>query len=132
VHLLSYRHPQIVLTWVAFSTFWLSPECGERLGLAVTIPLAVAVYDLLVFSSLPTSNRINFVSAMGLLGFLFSVAVLLENALVIQLYYYRCVLRGGGGGCQVMKRGETQLVHLQLAIHHDIRRSAYAATCSVL
>jgi hypothetical protein len=89
VHLLSYRHPQIVLTWVAFSTFWLSPECGERLGLAVTIPLAVAVYDLLVFSSLPTSNRINFVSAMGLLGFLFSVAVLLENALVIQLYYYR-------------------------------------------
>jgi hypothetical protein len=78
-----------VLTWVAFSTFWLSPECGERLGLAVTIPLAVAVYDLLVFSSLPTSNRINFVSAMGLLGFLFCVAVLLENALVIQLYYYR-------------------------------------------
>ncbi|KAI8471947.1 MAG: neurotransmitter-gated ion-channel ligand-binding domain-containing protein [Monoraphidium minutum] len=81
--------PQIVLTMVAFSTFWLSPECGERLGLAITVPLAVAVYDLLVFNSLPTSNRISFVSAMGLLAFLFSIAVLVANAIVIQLWYYR-------------------------------------------
>jgi hypothetical protein len=73
--------PQIILTMVGFSTFWLSPECGERLGLAITVPLAVAVYDLLVFSSLPTSNKINFVSAMGLMAFLFSIAVLVENAI---------------------------------------------------
>jgi hypothetical protein len=58
--------PQIVLTMVAFSTFWLSPECGERLGLAITVPLAVAVYDLLVFNSLPTSNK----SEEGLWGVL--------------------------------------------------------------
>jgi hypothetical protein len=82
---------QVILVMIAFSTFWISPECGERLGLAVTIPLAVAVYDLLVFGTLPSSNRINFVSAMGLLGFMFSMFVLLENALVIQLYYYRWV-----------------------------------------
>ncbi|KAI8471945.1 MAG: neurotransmitter-gated ion-channel ligand-binding domain-containing protein [Monoraphidium minutum] len=81
--------PQIVLTMVAFSTFWLSPECGERLGLAITVPLAVAVYDLLVFNSLPTSNKISFVSAMGLLAFLFSIAVLVVNAIVIQLWFYR-------------------------------------------
>jgi nicotinic acetylcholine receptor alpha-9/nicotinic acetylcholine receptor len=73
--------PQIILTMVAFSSFWLSPECGERLGLSITVPLAVAVYDLLVFSSLPTSNKINFVSAMGLIAFLFSIAVLVENAI---------------------------------------------------
>ncbi len=36
--------PQVILTMVAFSTLWLSPECGERLGLAITVPLAVAVY----------------------------------------------------------------------------------------
>lgn len=47
---------QVVLTMVAFSTFWLSPECGERLGLAVTIPLAVAVYDLLIWNSLPIAK----------------------------------------------------------------------------
>ncbi len=41
--------PQVVLALVGFMTFWLSPECGERLGVAVTIPLALAVYDLLVY-----------------------------------------------------------------------------------
>ena len=87
--------PQIILTMVAFSTFWLSPECGERLGLAITVPLAVAVYDLLVYNSLPTSNRISFVSAMGLLAFLFSVVVLVANAIVIQLWFYRRAAQAG-------------------------------------
>ena len=32
---------------------------GERLGLAITIPLAVAVYDLIVYSSLTKSNQIS-------------------------------------------------------------------------
>lgn len=80
--------PQIILTAVAFSTFWLSPACGERLGLAVTVPLAVAVYDLLTFSQLPVSNKVTLVSAMGMTAFLFSMAVLLENAFVIQLWHY--------------------------------------------
>ena len=63
--------PQIILTAVGFSTFWLSPSCGERLGLAVTVPLAVAVYDLLTFSQLPVSNHVTLVSALGMTAFLF-------------------------------------------------------------
>lgn len=41
---------------VAFSSFWLSPACGERLGLSITVPLAVAVYDLLIWDSLPIAK----------------------------------------------------------------------------
>lgn len=51
----------------------LSPDCGERLGLAVTVPLAVAVYDLLTYSQLPVSNSVTLVSAMGMIAFLFSM-----------------------------------------------------------
>jgi hypothetical protein len=55
------------------SAVQLSPACGERLGLAVTVPLAVAVYDLLTFSTLPVSNKVTLVSAMGMTAFLFSM-----------------------------------------------------------
>ncbi|KAF8055997.1 CHRNA7 [Scenedesmus sp. PABB004] len=88
IYLMKVIVPQIILTAIAFSTFWLSPACGERLGLAVTVPLAVAVYDLLTFSQLPVSNRVTLVSAMGLMAFLFSMAVLVENALVLQLWHH--------------------------------------------
>ena len=47
------------------------PPC--RLSLAITVPLAVAVYDLIVFGQLPVSNKLSFVSALGLIGFLFSM-----------------------------------------------------------
>lgn len=43
------------------------------MGLAVTVPLAVAVYDLLTFSTLPVSNKVTLVSAMGMTAFLFSM-----------------------------------------------------------
>lgn len=43
------------------------------MGLAVTVPLAVAVYDLLTFSTLPVSNKVTLVSAMGMAAFLFSM-----------------------------------------------------------
>ncbi len=43
------------------------------MGLAVTVPLAVAVYDLLTYDQLPVSNKVTFVSAMGMAAFLFSV-----------------------------------------------------------
>ncbi|GBF97408.1 hypothetical protein Rsub_09573 [Raphidocelis subcapitata] len=116
--------PQIVLTMVAFSTFWLSPDCGERLGLAITVPLAVAVYDLLVFNSLPTSNRINFVSAMGLLAFLFSIAVLVLNALIIQLWFYREPSYFGGmvNIANTMLSYREQCVWVEvLRVLHDIK-----------
>ncbi|KAG2495533.1 hypothetical protein HYH03_006476 [Edaphochlamys debaryana] len=81
--------PQIVLALVGFMTFWLSPECGERLGVAVTIPLALAVYDLLVYSTLPASDDISCIGAIGLLGFLFSVVTLAINGAVVHLFHYR-------------------------------------------
>lgn len=76
------------------------PAHPHRLGLAITVPLAVAVYDLIVFGQLPVSNRLSFVSALGVIGFLYSMLALLENALVIQLYWYRWagVLDCGWGG----------------------------------
>lgn len=39
----------------------------------MTVPLAVAVYDLLTFSQLPVSNKVTLVSAMGMTAFLFSM-----------------------------------------------------------
>lgn len=81
--------PQIMLTTVSLASLWLSPECGERLGLAITVPLAVAVYDLLTFSSVPISNRITYIAALGLVCFLTSILVLVEVT---------CGMRGGGEG----------------------------------
>ena len=49
----------------------------------------MAVYDLIVYSSLPKSNQISLVSAMGIISFFFSLGVLLQNAIVLQLYYFK-------------------------------------------
>eukprot|EP01025_Chloroclados_australasicus_P027860 TRINITY_DN2756_c0_g3_i1.p1 TRINITY_DN2756_c0_g3~~TRINITY_DN2756_c0_g3_i1.p1 ORF type:complete len:680 (+),score=63.39 TRINITY_DN2756_c0_g3_i1:76-2115(+) len=78
--------PQGFLTVVGFGTFWLSPTCGERMALAITIPVANAVYDLLVFEQLPDSNVMVFASLFGLGNFIFSMMVVIETVIVIMLW----------------------------------------------
>ncbi len=39
-------------------------------------------------ASLPATNKVIFVSAVGLVGFLFCVTTLVANAIIIQLYFF--------------------------------------------
>eukprot|EP01026_Neomeris_dumetosa_P072237 TRINITY_DN734_c0_g1_i12.p1 TRINITY_DN734_c0_g1~~TRINITY_DN734_c0_g1_i12.p1 ORF type:complete len:818 (-),score=87.39 TRINITY_DN734_c0_g1_i12:616-2712(-) len=78
--------PQILLTFVGFGAFWLSPDCGERIGLVITIPLANAVYDLIMFEQLPDSRQMVFASAFGLGSFVFSMFVVMESVIVLFLW----------------------------------------------
>lgn len=78
----------------------------------MTVPLAVAVYDLLTFSQLPVSNKVTLVSAMGMTAFLFSMV----RGRV-------CV--GGGGG----ERREAVLVKRSLLPDsHLLTRLLWAKT----
>eukprot|EP01026_Neomeris_dumetosa_P048582 TRINITY_DN4213_c0_g1_i6.p1 TRINITY_DN4213_c0_g1~~TRINITY_DN4213_c0_g1_i6.p1 ORF type:complete len:759 (-),score=91.72 TRINITY_DN4213_c0_g1_i6:690-2672(-) len=79
--------PQAILTCVGFGAFWLHPASGERMGLAITVPVANAVYDLIMYEQLPTSRNLVFVAIFGMGSFVFSMLTVIETILVMHLGY---------------------------------------------
>jgi hypothetical protein len=48
---------QIMLGSLAFMFFWIPPQCGERMGLAITAILAAVASQLVVSSDLPVASE---------------------------------------------------------------------------
>ena len=48
--------PCAFITACALLVFWLPPECGEKISLAVTVLLAITVFLLLIAETLPTQS----------------------------------------------------------------------------
>ena len=80
---------QILLNLVAFIVFWLPPESGERMGLAVTALLAGVASELVVGEKLPLTTEWTWISQFSLGSLIFATLPLFESALVLHLYQFK-------------------------------------------
>ena len=80
--------PVAFLSFLQLVVFWMPPECGERVGFATTVLLAVAVYLTLIQEKLPEGSEpsVSFLS-YKLLGD-FMVGVLITVGVVVGLRFY--------------------------------------------
>lgn len=79
---------QILLNLIGFSTFWLPPQAGERMGLSITALLASVASELVVTEKLPAFGEISWVTQFTLTSLLFTAMALVENSVVIYLHYH--------------------------------------------
>jgi hypothetical protein len=79
---------QIVLNLIAFLCFWIPPQCGERMGLAITAILAAVAAELVVSSNLPAASEITWFAKFSLTSMAFASAALFESAAVIFFHYH--------------------------------------------
>eukprot|EP00567_Pseudictyota_dubia_P010454 CAMPEP_0197441788 /NCGR_PEP_ID=MMETSP1175-20131217/7959_1 /TAXON_ID=1003142 /ORGANISM="Triceratium dubium, Strain CCMP147" /LENGTH=715 /DNA_ID=CAMNT_0042972119 /DNA_START=153 /DNA_END=2300 /DNA_ORIENTATION=+ len=78
---------QIILNLAAFSCFWLPPQCGERMGLAITSMLAAVTSELIVSSNLPNSAEMTWIVRFSLTSLAFASFALFETAVVLYFFY---------------------------------------------
>lgn len=78
----------VLLNLAAFGCFWIPPNVGERMGLAITCVLAAVASELVVAESLPRTAEWSWYSRFSLGTTLFAFLVTFESVLVIFLFYY--------------------------------------------
>uniref|UniRef100_A0A7S4JZS1 Neurotransmitter-gated ion-channel ligand-binding domain-containing protein n=1 Tax=Odontella aurita TaxID=265563 RepID=A0A7S4JZS1_9STRA len=78
---------QIMLNLVSFACFWLPPQCGERMGLAIISMLAAVTSELVVSANLPNSSEVTWFARFSLTSLAFAAVTLFETAAVIYFYY---------------------------------------------
>jgi len=76
-HVLYLIVPCVIISFVALTTFYLPPDCGERVGMSVTALLAMTMYLLIVSDILPETS--DFVPRLGL----YYMVVMGEIALIL-------------------------------------------------
>ena len=79
---------QLLLNICAFGCFWIPPQVGERMGLAITALLAAVASELTVASKLPAASELNWFVIFSMCSMVFSVSVVIQSAAVIYFYYY--------------------------------------------
>ena len=83
--------PQISMAILSFIPYWMSPECGERLGFGITLVLASLTTEVVSMSMMPISGRTLVMDHVNRLSFIFCVISLLESALTIFVFYLEVV-----------------------------------------
>uniref|UniRef100_A0A7R9WKC0 Neurotransmitter-gated ion-channel transmembrane domain-containing protein n=1 Tax=Pseudictyota dubia TaxID=2749911 RepID=A0A7R9WKC0_9STRA len=78
---------QIILNLSAFACFWMPPQCGERMGLAITSLLAAVTSDLVVSANLPAASELTWFARFSLTSLAFASLALFESAAVIYFFY---------------------------------------------
>jgi hypothetical protein len=63
-HILNMVVPCVIISFLSLVSFYLPPDCGERIGLSMTALLALSVYLLIISDKLPETS--DFVSRLGL------------------------------------------------------------------
>lgn len=76
-HVLYLIVPCVIISCMSILTFFLPPDCGERVGLSITLFLALAVYLLIVSDILPETS--DYVPRLGL----YYMVIMGEIALVV-------------------------------------------------
>lgn len=89
-HVLYLIVPCIIISCLSLITFFLPPDCGERVGFSITLVLAMAVYLLIMSDILPATS--DFVPTLGLyymviMGELSLVVAV--NAVVLRCHFSR-------------------------------------------
>ncbi|XP_070534635.1 neuronal acetylcholine receptor subunit alpha-2-like [Ptychodera flava] len=64
-YLMNIVFPSSMMFLLSFCVFWLPPDCGERLSFAVSLLVALSVFQLLVGDTLPTNS--NYGSLLGIM-----------------------------------------------------------------
>ncbi|XP_070535236.1 neuronal acetylcholine receptor subunit beta-4-like [Ptychodera flava] len=64
-YLMNIVFPSNMMFLLSFCVFWLPPDCGERLSFAVSLLVALSVFQLLVGETLPTNA--NYGSLLGMM-----------------------------------------------------------------
>lgn len=79
---------QVFLNLTGFSSFWLPPYTGERMGLSITALLASVASELVVTEKLPAFGEWSWVTKFSLASLMFTALALLENCIVIYFHYH--------------------------------------------
>ena len=79
---------QIILNFVAFMVFWLPPDSGERMGLAITALLAGVASELVVAADLPITKEWTWMSKFSLGSLVFAALPIVETTIVIYLHEF--------------------------------------------
>jgi Neurotransmitter-gated ion-channel ligand binding domain/Neurotransmitter-gated ion-channel transmembrane region len=79
---------QVLLNCIGFSTFWLPPQTGERMGLSITALLAAVASQLVVEDKIPAFGEVSWFSQFSLVSLIFTALALLENIVVLYLHYH--------------------------------------------
>lgn len=89
-HVLYLIVPCIIISCLSMLTFFLPPDCGERVGLSITLVLAMAVYLLIVSDILPETS--DYVPRLGLYYMVIMgelALVVAANAVVLRCHFSR-------------------------------------------
>ena len=78
----------IILSVANFCCFWLPPQGGERMGLAITSMLAAIASENTVAAFLPSADTLTWFDRFRIVSMLFTAFALFESAVVIYFYYY--------------------------------------------
>ena len=78
----------IILSVASFCCFWLPPQGGERMGLAITSMLAAIASENTVAAFLPSADTLTWFDRFRIVSMLFTAFALFESAVVIYFYYY--------------------------------------------
>lgn len=78
----------VLLNIAAFCCFWIPPNVGERMSLAITCVLSAVAGELVVASHLPNCEEITWYNKFALGSSAFALAVVFESAAVIFFFYY--------------------------------------------
>ncbi|XP_070535135.1 neuronal acetylcholine receptor subunit beta-3-like [Ptychodera flava] len=73
-YLMNIVFPSSMMFLLSFCVFWLPPDSGERLSFAVTLLVALSVFQLLVGDALPTNSNYSSLLGMMLLFYMGMVA----------------------------------------------------------
>ena len=84
-----YLLSQILLNIIGFACFWMPPQSGERLGLAITSMLAAIAADLVIASSLPAASEVTWLQSFSMFSMLYTTFCVLES--VVVTYFHFCV-----------------------------------------
>lgn len=79
--------PAVLLTWLSFAAFFMSPATGERLGFGVTVILAMFALDITAASMMPMCNEKLQIDYLHLVCLAFTCSSLLETAVVLYMYH---------------------------------------------
>jgi len=79
---------QVLLNLIAFGCFWLPPQSGERMSLAITAMLAAVASELTISAQLPRASEATWFSRFSLTTTMFSSLVLVESSAVVYFHYH--------------------------------------------
>ena len=80
---------QLLLNMASFCCFWLPPDTGVRMGLAITSLLAAVTSKMMVAATLPSAETLTWYAKFSIVSELFTAMALIESAVVIYFHNYK-------------------------------------------